>query len=519
MNHYVRIRRHSTAWRMRYGGREELNFKANRGERRGAFEMPSCRRPLCRRRGRAAPLMFVLFGMLLSAQSSRLEAQALIFEPSRPLTAGAESDRGDDSQPRLSYDGAGTWVAIWRSRDEFGATIGRDWDIISSASTDDGQTWSTPAIVNSNAFGDKWLDIEPSVAGDGNGVWIAVWESYDSLDGTIGPDADILYSVSSDNTASWSPARALSSRAAASRLNDRVPRITTDGKGVWIVAWESFEAARLFDNDDDLFFSRSADNGLNWSNPQILNKPALYDGVHDQGVDIVTDGRGVWIAAWTRAPTFLGDEPDWDVFYTRSVDSGVTWTPSAPLNTNASTDHYNDWAPRLATDGRGNWMAVWASNENLDGRIGRDSDLLFARSEDGGATWSRPAPLVAAFSADAVTDDRPSIATDGRGHWAVAWQSRLDPEGTLGGDQEILISVSLDDGQSWPAPMPLDPAAPLDSADDRGPSLGTDRKGNWICVWESLDKPASPTGKDMDIRFSAGKLSIAKSEIWRRDER
>lgn len=469
--------------------------------------------PLRERRVWLAPLIAAICSMVWTRSAG---AQILTFEPSRPITTLAGTDRGDDSTPRLSYDGTGTWVVVWRSRDDFGGTIGGDWDIVSSSSVDDGQTWSTPVIVNSNALGDNELDIEPSAAGDGNGIWIVVWESYDSLGNTIGADADILLSVSSDNAASWSPARALSSTASASQLNDRVPRIATDGNGVWIVAWESFESAISFDSDTDLLYSRSTDDGLNWSNPKVLNKPAIFDGTHDTEVEIVTDGLGVWIAAWKRAPTLVGGGPDWDVLYARSVDAGQTWSASAPLNSNAATDAYNDWGPKLAADGRGIWVAVWISNEDIDGRIGTDSDVLFARSVDGGVSWSDPASLVLTSLSDTAADDRATISTDGQGHWAVAWQSRLDRLGNLGGDREILISVSLDEGRSWRTPVALDPDAPFDTGNDRGPSLGTNRRGDWICVWESLDKPGSPTGEDTDIRISTGRLPIAKSKTWRR---
>ena len=45
------------------------------------------------------------------------------------------------------------------------------------------------------------------------------------------------------------------------------------------------------------------------------------------------------------------------------------WIGPAALNTNAATDSSDDSSPQLATDGAGNWVAVWASDENLGGTI------------------------------------------------------------------------------------------------------------------------------------------------------
>ena len=42
----------------------------------------------------------------------------------------------------------------------------------------------------------------------------------------------------------------------------------------------------------------------------------------------------------------------------------------------------------VTTDGVGNWLAVWRSTENLGGTIGTDQDILVSRSSDAGATWT-----------------------------------------------------------------------------------------------------------------------------------
>ena len=71
-----------------------------------------------------------------------------------------------------------------------------------------------------------------------------------------------------------------------------------------------------------------------------------------------------------------------------------------PLNANAASDSSDDADSKVTTDGQGNWVTVWASNENLGGTIGIDSDILVSRSTDSGRTWTAPEAL----NANAATD-------------------------------------------------------------------------------------------------------------------
>jgi hypothetical protein len=85
----------------------------------------------------------------------------------------------------------------------------------------------------------------------------------------------------------------------------------------------------------------------------------------------------------------------------------------APLNTNAAVDSKEDRNPRVASDGLGNWVAVWQSKNSLGGRIDNDSDILVSRSSDGAASWTDPTPLNTNAAADREGDFLPQIATDG----------------------------------------------------------------------------------------------------------
>ena len=136
----------------------------------------------------------------------------------------------------------------------------------------------------------------------------------------------------------------------------------------------------------------------------------------------MTDGAGNWVAVWASGD-WLGDTigTDYDILVARSTDAGATWTAPEALNSNAASDSGGDYSPQLATDGAGNWVAVWESTDWLGDTIDTDYDILVARSTDAGATWTAPAALNSNAASDLLGDYDPQVATDGAGSWVAVW--------------------------------------------------------------------------------------------------
>ena len=150
------------------------------------------------------------------------------------LNADASTDRGNDGGSQVATDGLGAWVAVWHSND-FPAQS--DFDINVARSTNGGVTWEGEADLNTNARSDAGTDGFPQVTTDGRGTWVAVWESEDSLAGTIGTDRDILMARSTDDGATWTASAALNTNAASDAGDDQEARVTTDGRGTWVAVW------------------------------------------------------------------------------------------------------------------------------------------------------------------------------------------------------------------------------------------------------------------------------------------
>ena len=111
-----------------------------------------------------------------------------------------------------------------------------------------------------------------------------------------------------------------------------------------------------------------------------------YDFVDDPTVEV--DGRGELLVAWV-------DQGHKDVFFQRMDASGKR--SSEAVNVSRSPKVLS-WLPRVATDGRGNIFILWQEIVFSGGSHG--GDILFARSSDGGKTFSEPLNLSRSVAGD-----------------------------------------------------------------------------------------------------------------------
>ncbi len=299
-----------------------------------------------------------------------------------------------DLYPQVTTDSAGNWVAVWKSIGGVGNTMGTDRDILMSRSTDNGATWTVPAALNTNAATDSGDDSSPQVTTDNAGNWVAVWKSDDDLGGTIGVDSDILVARSTDNGATWTSPAALNTNAATDSGYDTVPQVTTDNAGNWVAVWNSDDdLGGTIGVDFDILVARSTDNGATWTSPAALNTNAATDSGPEAYPQLATDGLANWVAVWSSFDTLGGTiGVDFDILVARSTDNGATWTSPAALNTNAATDSGNDFTPQVTTDNAGNWVAVWGSIDDLGGTIGTDGDILVSLSTNTPVPTITPTP-------------------------------------------------------------------------------------------------------------------------------
>jgi hypothetical protein len=160
-----------------------------------------------------------------------------------------------------------------------------------------------------------------------------------------------------------------------------------------------------------------------------------------------------------------------NILFSRSTDGGATF--SAPINVSNSRRYPFD--PHIAVDSHGGINVVW--NDDPSGNL----DIFFSRSTDGGLTFSAPVNV----SHDADSSSSAQLAADAAGNIFVVWESDT---GVLG----VLFSRSVDGGATFSAPAMVS----TNTGGSMGPQIALDLSGNVNLAWE--DDIASSS----DISFS-----------------
>jgi hypothetical protein len=439
-----------------------------------------------------------------------------LFSPSIALNTNAATDSGFDYEVEVASGGHGVWIAVWKTDDDLDGTIGEDFDIVYSISTNYGRTWSPLAPLHSNATTDSGDDISPSIAADGQGNWLVVWESFEKLD----PDdhhnsTDIFYCYSNDDGLTWSEPDYLSLVQPTGPKNES-PVVATDGADTWLAAWHSTDNLNnTIGGDEDILLCHSLNGGKNWSQPAAMNMNSATDVARDMFVHLATDKKGTWMAVWAQRGGENGSDDD--IAISRSTVNGAGWSWPSLVNASPAEDSGHDSHPRVATDGNGHWVAVWESYDTLGGILGTDADILSARSLNNGETWYGWSTVNSSARSDngaRFADNHPTIASDGRNTWLVCWESNNWLDGLVGTDRDILAAKSLDYGVSWTELEPLNVTAEEDSEADNWPVLVCDGFNAWGTAWVSRDKLGGMIGSDSDrdIFFSFGIFTSVADE-------
>lgn len=423
------------------------------------------------------------------------------FTPYGALNTNAATDKGQDYNPAVAGDGAGTWIAVWRSNGTAASAIGSEGDLFYAVSTDNGETWSGPETLNTNATTDTMEDPEPVIACDGSGHWIVAWASQENLGGTIGTDWDILYAVSSNDGATWSAPAALNTNAATDSNTDQSPAIACDKNGHWTVVWLTYDSlGGTIGNDGDILVARSTNNGTTWTAPAALNTNAASDSAADAFPCIASNGAGTWVAAWQISNLSGGGlGSDSDVLSARSTDNGATWSDPVPVNDNAASDDTDEFNVSLAGDSTGMWSIVCTRYEQT---VPLQINVCYTVSGDDGVSWGSTNYLTTDGS-DGTSNDFARIAAGPDGTWMVVWEAWRGMANTLGKDSDILVSLSSDSGMSWAPPSALKTNAPKDDGNDWSPCIASDGLEHWVAVWSSKDTLGDTIGKDADIFVSS----------------
>ncbi len=181
------------------------------------------------------------------------------------------------------------------------------------------------------------------------------------------------------------------------------------------VVWYDFR-----DVNFEIYYKRSTDAGVSWgADTRLTNNTgySLYPSVTATGSVV----HVVW-----------KDERDgnWEIYYKRSIDEGVTWGADTRLTNNSATSEL----PSVSVSGSAVHV-VWYDGRDEHGVI------YYKRSTDGGISWGADTRL----SDSSVSAGMASLTVSGSVVHVVWNDYRHDPVGF----PEIFYKRSTDGGISW----------------------------------------------------------------------
>lgn len=285
--------------------------------------------------------------------------------------------------PCMMADTNGNFYYIHLSNPANGNWIDR---IVCQKSVDGGNTWSNGSYtgLNGNAAQDKaWTCFDKK-----SQTIYVTWTQFDQY-GTSDPNDSsiILFSKSIDLGETWSTPVRINRLAGDCVDSDNtaegaVPAIGANGEVY--VCWS---------NRDTLFFDRSIDGGATWLNEDIVasTQPGGWDynidGIYRcNGLPItkcdLSDGEnnGTIYINWTDQ---RNGETNTDVFISKSVDGGFTW--SNPLKVNEDTTTHQQFFSWMDVDQTTGFIYVlFYDRRNY---TDKETDVYLAYSTDGAQSF------------------------------------------------------------------------------------------------------------------------------------
>ncbi len=271
------------------------------------------------------------------------------------------------------------------------------------SSNDQGNTWnpSSPIAVNLG------ICANPAIANKGDTLYV-VFQS------RISGDWDLYFMFSFDNGVTWSDPVAIVTDPADSYN----PSIVCDRTGgVYVAFYDSR------DSDLEIYFIKSIDYGTTWEQEVRLTNSA-GDSKYPS---IAVDSLG-----YLHMVFFDNRTGNFEVYYKRSIDRGVTWEQEINLS---QTPNSISRFTSVATDPLGGVHVVW--EDSLFGNL----EVLYRRSLDYGSTWDTTIKI----SNTPSVSDEPIVFADDSFKIHVIWGDYPDYPST----EEIYYIGSRDRGNTW----------------------------------------------------------------------
>ncbi|MFC2173501.1 sialidase family protein [Acidobacteriota bacterium] len=350
-----------------------------------------------------------------------------------------------DDEPVIACDNNGHVYVVWT-----------DWRVPGGAffintSADWGQSFEPAARqINVHAAVE---DREPFLACDEDGHVYVFWP--DSRNG----EDDVFFKATYDYGQTWTPTETRLDvyDAPGSNRTDTSFMTIDDSGGICVLWLEGYDDQV----GNDIFFSRSDDHGQGWSLPVRLSTEKPENSNDSSPPRMVVLGDAIYVL-WR-------DSLDYGIYYTVSLDRGMTWFPEAQfLEFGVS--------PAIAATNDGRVHVSWVDLALTKIYTSVSTDYANPSS------WSTPTVVSSGTPAGTVSDTR--IAVDDEESVYVLYRNRF----TSSECRSLFLNRSCDRGISWPdAPVDIDRGCGSIPYKSINQILWAQGNGNVFTAWMRYD--------------------------------
>jgi hypothetical protein len=233
------------------------------------------------------------------------------------------------------------------------------WDsIFFSASSDNGQHWSTPIQIRppfpAGCFFPACVAREPMISASGSNVYV-------TFPAAINGQYQTYIAVSNNNGATFAAAKSLSPTLS----NTREVQVTSAGSNVYVTSRGTSSQAK----GTQQFAYVSHDNGATFTKPILLNQSGM------KGVPGPENGFGGFALDQSTGNVYIQwphNSPS-QIYLSASQDLGVTWSSAVQVSKSttgvvAMGDPGGSQGPLIAA-GNGHIYAVWEDTQTGSGDI------------------------------------------------------------------------------------------------------------------------------------------------------
>ncbi len=202
------------------------------------------------------------------------------------------------------------------------------------------------------------------------------------------------------------------------------------------------------------YLTTSDDEGQTWSAPQLVEPMAMLIGGADPKLALDSEDH-IYLLFSARQPAGL---------YCSKYDSDLNLLIDTVQV--APAFQFTSWYPHLTVDGQDRLHAIWHEGNH---KQGEQTECYYARSLDGGLSWSTPVMLSTDDGRHSAFPRAQFDAAHGD-QLAIVWRDSVGPQ-----NWDIRMVTSTDGGASWSAPQVVVQSPHNDS----DPDLVIDPEGRW----------------------------------------